>query len=99
MYQGRFDLALASDWSRIQLAWELSAKHQLEPAVAEARAVVADAPRMVYAHFTLGSLLLQAKQKDEARREYQAAIALAREVYPEYQWSWVPYLEAQLKTM
>jgi len=99
VYQGRFDLSLASDWSRLQRAWELSGRHQLEPAVAEARAVVADAPRMVYAHFTLGSLLLQAKQKDEARREYQAAIALAREVYPEYQWSWVPYLEAQLKTM
>ena len=99
VYQGQFDLSLASDWSRLQQAWELSAKHQLEPAVAEARAVVADAPRLVYAHYTLGSLLIQAKQKDEARREYQAAIALAREVHPEYQWFWVPYLTAQLKSM
>ncbi len=99
VFKGRFDLTAASELSRLNKAWELLADHHLEQAIAESRTVVNLAPRMVYAHYALGYLLAQAKQTSEARREYEAALALARSVYPEFQWYWVPFLEQQLHSL
>lgn len=96
VFSGRFDLALASQWSRLNKAWQLLADRHLDQATAESRAIVKLAPRMTYAHYTLGYMLAQAKQKDEARREYELALSLARAIHPEYQWFWIPFLERQL---
>jgi 4-amino-4-deoxy-L-arabinose transferase-like glycosyltransferase len=96
VFRGRFDLATASAWSHIDKAWDLSAGVPPEAAIAEARAAIALAPRLVAAHYTLGYLLSQAKQPTEARQEYQTALTLARTVYPDYQWYWVPFLQARL---
>jgi hypothetical protein len=52
---------------------------------------------MVSAHYTLGFLLAQAGQKQEAKKEYETAITLVRTVYPDFQWYWVPFLEAEMK--
>jgi len=96
VFQGTFDMSIASRTSRLNKAWKLFAERQLEPAIAEARAVVQEAPRMVYAHYTLGFLLAQAGQKQEAKEEYETALTLAKTVYPEYQWYWVRILESEL---
>ncbi len=97
VFNGRFHLEIASPWSRLRKAWELFGNQQLTQALSEARAAARVAPRMVYVHYTLGYLLAQAKQKDEARREYLIAISLAQTVYPEYQWYWVTYLDGLIK--
>lgn len=96
VFKGQFNLTVASEWSRLYYAWELFANRQLDRAIAEARGVVARAPRMVPAHYTLGFMLAEARQRDEARREYETALSLARTIHPEYQWFWVPFLQRQL---
>ena len=35
----------------------------------------------------------------EGRLEYQTALKLAKTVHPEYLWYWVPFLEAQIKSL
>jgi hypothetical protein len=96
VFRGKFDMSAASRTSRLNEAWQLFGEHQLEPAIAEARAVVREAPRMLYGHFSLGFLLAQAGQKKEAKEEYETALTLAKTVYPEYQWYWVRILESEL---
>lgn len=97
VYKGRFDLRIASQWSHLNRAWQLLGAHQLDQAIAEARIAVARAPRMVYAHYTLAYLAMEAGKKQEALQEYKIALALARSIYPEYQWFWIPFLQAKVE--
>jgi 4-amino-4-deoxy-L-arabinose transferase-like glycosyltransferase len=96
VFQGRFDLRVASAWSHIDKAWDMRATTPPDAAIQEARAAVALAPRLVAAHYMLGFLLAQAKLPVEARQEYQTALKLSQTIYPEYQWYWVPFLQARL---
>jgi 4-amino-4-deoxy-L-arabinose transferase-like glycosyltransferase len=96
VFKGRFDMSLASQWSRLNKAWQLLGNRQMGQALTEARAALVLAPRTVYAHYTLGFLLDQTGEKAEARREYQMALSLAQSIHPEYQWFWVPFLQQQL---
>jgi tetratricopeptide (TPR) repeat protein len=97
VFKGRFDLATVSAWSRLDRIWGLDLTRQLDEAIAEANTAVKLAPRMVYAHYTLGYLLAKRNQKAEAREEYQTALHLARTVHPAYQWYWVPFLEKLIR--
>jgi len=97
VYRGRFDLRLASQWSRLNKAWQLLGTGQLDEALEHARMAVARAPRLVYAHYTLAYLLRGAGKTEEALQEYRTALALAQSDYPEYQWYWVPFLQAQVE--
>jgi tetratricopeptide (TPR) repeat protein len=96
VFEGRFDLPAASAWSHLNRIWGLDLTKQLDEAIAEANAAVKLAPRMVYAHYALGYLLARRNQKVRAREEYQTALRLARTVYPEYQWYWVPFVEKHI---
>ncbi len=99
VFRGQLNLKRTSEWSRLNKAWELFENGKPSQAIAEARAIVALEPRLVYAHYTLASLLALANQKGEARREYETALSLAKTVFPEYQWYWVPILQAQLASL
>ncbi len=93
VFRGRFDLPAASAWSRLDRIWGLDLTSQLDKAITEANTAVKLAPRMVYAHYTLGYLLAMGNQKTVALDEYETALHLARTDHPEYQWYWVPFLE------
>ena len=57
------------------------------------------APRLAAMHFTLGYLLAQARRKEEARQEYRTALEIAKSIHPEYQWFWIPFLQAQINRL
>jgi hypothetical protein len=96
VFEGQFDFRVGSAFNRMYKAWELARSNHLDQALAEARTAVALLPRRVESHYMLGVLLTEANQTDEARREYQAALSLARTIHPDYQEFWIPYLENAL---
>lgn len=98
-FQGRFDMTEAAALSRAQHAWQLQTKGQLTEAFTEARESVALAPGMTYAHYMMGNILAAANLPGGARREYEAALELARSKYPQYQWFWIPFLEPLIKRL
>lgn len=97
VYRGRFDMGRAAALSRAARGWQLQTEGRHDLALADARQAVALAPDMTYPHFLLGYLLETEKRTPEAQREYRTALTLARSCYPEYQWFWIPYLQARLK--
>ena len=99
VFRGRINLKGASQRSRLDRAWQLLAESKLDLALGEARGVASAAPRMVYAHYTLGHLLAQANRKDEARREYETCLTLAQTVHAEFQWFWIPFIQSELKQL
>ena len=99
VFEGRFDVALASARSRINKTWELVRSKRLDQALAEARTAVAMAPRNVQSHYVLGYVLAQKKRKTEARLEYQTALSLAQTIHPEYQAGWVQCLQKELSEL
>jgi 4-amino-4-deoxy-L-arabinose transferase-like glycosyltransferase len=98
-YEGRFELSEAAALSRAQHAWQFHMQGRAGEAIAEARTSVALAPRMTYAHYMLGNLLAITRQSEEARQEYEAALELARANDPQYQWFWIPFLQARMKQL
>ena len=99
VFEGRFEVALASARSHINKTWALVRSKRLDQALTEARTAVAMAPRSVEGHYALGYVLAQKKRKTEARQEYQTALSLAQTVHPEYQAGWVPWLQKKLSEL
>jgi Dolichyl-phosphate-mannose-protein mannosyltransferase len=97
VFQGRFNMTYASALSRANQALELQMSGRLQEAIQEARQVVTLEPGLPYSHYALGYFLALAKQDQEARKEYETALHLARTVHPEYLWYWIPFLEARLE--
>ena len=70
----------------------------LDRALIEAQTAVDLAPADANGQALLGDALMQLQRKDDAREAYQRALVLAKTVYPEFQGSMVPALEARLGT-
>jgi 4-amino-4-deoxy-L-arabinose transferase-like glycosyltransferase len=96
VFRGQHDLSGAHAWSRVNRAWRLAFDGHPAPALEEAQAAAEMAPRLVFARYTLGFLLARKGETRAARAEYDAALKLAREIHPEYQWFWIPFLEKLL---
>lgn len=77
VYQGRFEIPLAAAISRTYRAVQLMGLNRVDEAVAEGREAVRLAPSDPRTHLSLGLVLIRAGQKDEARRELEAAAGLA----------------------
>jgi hypothetical protein len=73
VYRGRFEVPLAAAVSRAARAAQFTSLNHLEEAVAEGRKAVELAPDDPRPHLALGVALARAGQKDEARRELEAA--------------------------
>jgi hypothetical protein len=99
VFQGRFDVPLASAFSHLDKAGELARSKHLDEALVEAQTAVALAPREVRCHFMLAYFLAQMNRKDEARQEYVTALSLAQTVYPEYHTGWVPFLQRRISEL
>ncbi len=97
VFEGRFDLSLASALGHVNKSWELAYANKMDQAMAEARESVSLAPKLVQSHYTLAYLQAQAGHKADARLEYQTALSLARTIHPEFQSFWIPFLERALQ--
>jgi tetratricopeptide (TPR) repeat protein len=96
VFDGHFELPLASALSRVQKAQNLLEAGKLELAMAETRAAVDLAPNAVQPQITLGYVLRAMGQPEKARSAYEKALALAKTVEPEFQVRSVPSIEQML---
>jgi 4-amino-4-deoxy-L-arabinose transferase-like glycosyltransferase len=96
VFEGHFEIPLASALGHAQHAMALLDGKQPDAALAEAQAAVALAADSVTTQAALGDALTALNQPDEARQAYQRALELATTVEPEFQVSWIPPLKAKL---
>jgi hypothetical protein len=96
VFDGHFDIPLASALGHVQKAQNLLADGQAGQALAEAQGALALAPDAVQVRMALGDALAAAGRTDEARAEYEKALQLAKTVEPEFQVRSVPDIERKL---
>ena len=96
VFDGRFDISLASALNHVTQAQLLAKENHLDQALSEARLAVALAPESLQTQAQLGFILLQLKRTDEAHQALQRALALAETIHPEFQEGWVPGLKGAL---
>lgn len=96
VFEGHFAIPLAAAYSHAQKAQNLLDAKDAQAALPEAREAVSLAPDAVVPNVTLGDVLTELKRTAEARAFYQKALALAENVQPEFQKSWVPALQRRL---
>jgi hypothetical protein len=99
VYHGSFQVNRAAALSRAQNANTLMAAGKLPEALALAREAVSLDPGEITSQIALGDISALMGQKDEARKAWQAAINLARQMEPEAQPSFIPDLEGKLKKL
>jgi len=99
VYDGHFDLPMASAFSHTQRASELMRAKDVEGAVAEAKKAAELYPDSVRVQATLGEALLAAQQPAEARAAFEKGLQVAKTVEPEFQLGQAAELEARLAGM
>jgi 4-amino-4-deoxy-L-arabinose transferase-like glycosyltransferase len=99
VYRGSFQVKQAAALSRAQHAYELLSKGKPADALPLAREAVNLDPEELTSQTALGDISAALGQKDEARKAWQAALALAKQFEPDAQASYVPDLEAKLKKL
>ena len=99
VFDGRFELPLASALSHIQRAQNHLAAQQPEPALAEAEAAVRLAPEAVQAQLVLGDVLGALERPTESRAAYERALQLAKTIEPEFQIRSIPDIEQKLASV
>lgn len=92
VYDGHFEIPLASALNHVTRAHLAAQDNHLENALAEAQSAAALAPTSVQAQAELGDLLQRLQRPEEARQAYQKALVAAQTVHPEFQSGWVPGL-------
>lgn len=96
VFDGHFEMPLASALGRIQKAHNLMAAKQFEQALTEAQAAVSLAPDSVQAQLALGDVQRELGQTEPARASYQKALELAKTIEPDFQIRSVPEIEERL---
>src|SRR6266481_830736 len=96
VFEGHFEIPLASALGHAQHAMVLLDGKQLNEALAEAQTAVGLAPDSVMAQSALGDALTALNRPEEARVVYQRALELAKTVEPEFQVSSISTLETKL---
>jgi tetratricopeptide (TPR) repeat protein len=96
VFDGHFEIPLASALGHVQAAEDaLTAKHP-EQALAHAQEASALAPDAVKPNVVLGDALTALGRVDEARPAYEKALNLAKTVRPDFQGYWAGIIEAKL---
>jgi Tfp pilus assembly protein PilF len=89
----------AAALSRAENAYTLLIHGKAPEALALAQEAVQIDPEEIMSQTALGDISAAMKQKDEARKAYQAALAAARQLEPDAQPSYVPDLERKLSRL
>lgn len=97
VYEGHFEIPLASALGHAQSAGALLEAKKRDEALAEAQTAVALAPDSVATQTALGDALAALDRKDEAHTAYARALELAKTVEPAFQGGAVPGLEKKLE--
>jgi len=98
VFDGHFDVPLASAISHMQKAQNLLAAKQVELALVEAQSAVSLAPNAVDVQLTLGDVLAEMGKAAEARSTYEKALLLAKTIEPEFQIRSIPNIERKLES-
>ncbi len=97
VFDGHFDVPLASALNHVTRSELLDKQKRLDAALSEAQLAVALAPDSLRTQSQLGYLLLQMNRKGEAREHLQKALLLAETVHPEFGDEWtIPGLKSAL---
>ena len=96
VFDGRFDIPLASALNHVTQAKLLATENHLDQALSEAQLAVALAPESLQTQAQLGFILLQLKRPEEAHQALQRALTLAETIHPEFQEGWVSGLKGAL---
>jgi hypothetical protein len=96
VFDGHFEMPLASALGRVQMAQNLLTAGQVEQALSEAQSATALAPEAVQTRLMLGDALAASGRPEEARAEYEKALSLAKTIEPEFQVRSVPGIEQKL---
>jgi len=99
VYRGKFQVKQAAALSRAQKAYMLLAQGKPAEALALAREAVTIDPQEITSQAALGDISAAMGQKEEARKAWQAALALAKQFEPDAQVAFVPDLEEKLKKL
>lgn len=97
VFDGHFDIPLASALNHVTQAQLLDRAGNLDQALQEAQTAVQLAPGSVQSQAELGHILEKLNRKDEARQAFQAALILSNGIRPEFQKGWVPILQESLR--
>jgi hypothetical protein len=96
VYQGKFQVPLASALSRIPKVVALANHGQVDAALVEARGAAVLAPNSVDVQFVLARALRAAGQAEESHQALENALHLAQTIHPEAQTFWIPVIKAEL---
>lgn len=97
VFDGHFDIPLASALNHVTQAQLFDRAGNLDQALQEAQTAVQLAPGSVQSQAELGHILEKLNRKDEARQAFQAALILSNSIRPEFQKGWVPVLRESLR--
>lgn len=97
VFRGRFDLPLAFALAQINRARALSGEGHVAEAVDAARKAVGLAPDFYLSHAELARSLAAANRIEDARREYQCALSLARRRDADYNQNELVRLGTELR--
>jgi tetratricopeptide (TPR) repeat protein len=98
VYQGSFQVPLASAQSRVWKVMALEGQGQFDAAIAEAREAESLAPQSVDVQFLLGRVFKAAGRNAEARQAFENALRFAVTIHPELQSYWIPMIGRELNT-
>jgi hypothetical protein len=96
VFDGHFEIPLASALNHMQKAQNLLGAKQAEQALIEAQTAVMLAPNEVQTQLTLGDVFEALGQVDQARAAYEKALVLAKTIEPEFQVRSLPGIEQRL---
>ena len=97
IFRGRFDMHQAAALARAENSLQAASKGDFTAALPLAQEAVAIDPALIMGHSALGDALDGLGRKEEARKEWENALAQARELDPGAQTMFVPDLEVKLK--
>jgi len=96
VFDGHFEIPLASALNHMQKAQNLLGAKQAEQALIEAQTAVMLAPNEVQTQLILGDVFEALGQVDQARAAYEKALVLAKTIEPEFQVRSLPGIEQRL---
>lgn len=99
VFDGHFDIPLASALNHARKAQNMLEAKQVEQAMVEAQTAVTLAPNSVDTQLMLGDVLAAMGQTDQARSVYEKALLLAKTIEPEFQIRSVPVIERKLESI